>query len=59
MLLHAPLYSSCVLNHLGVGREGMKRRHDCQDGDFGANPLGQRDAMLDGFPGEFRPVCGY
>jgi hypothetical protein len=58
MLLHAHfVLIRCVLNHLGVGREGMKRRQDCQDGDSGANPLGQRDAMLDGFPGEFRPVC--
>ena len=52
MLLHAHfVLIRCVLNHLGVGREGMKRRHDCQDGDSGAIlPLGQRDAMLAAFP---------
>jgi hypothetical protein len=35
------------------------RRQDRQDGNFGADPLGQGDAVLDSFPGEFRPVCGY
>ena len=34
------------------------RRQDRQDGNFGADPLGQGDAVLDSFPGEFRPVCG-
>ena len=33
----------------------MKRRQDCQDGDSGANPLGQRDATLDGFPASSDP----
>ena len=46
-----------VLEHLRVGREHMERRQDRQRGDFGADPLGQGDAVLDGFPGEFRPVC--
>ena len=31
MLLHAHfVLIRCVLDHLGVGREGMKRRQDCQ-----------------------------
>jgi hypothetical protein len=58
MLLHAHfVLIRCVLNHLRVGRERMKRRQDRQHRDSGANPLCQGDAVLDGFPGEFRPVC--
>jgi hypothetical protein len=47
------------LDHLRVGCEHMKRRQDRQRGDFGADPLGQGDAVLDSFPGEFRPVGWY
>ena len=34
----------------------MKWRQDRQRGDFGADPLGQADAVLDGFACEFGPV---
>ena len=60
MLLHAHFVLIWrVLNHLRVGRESVKRRQDRERGDSGANLLGQGDAVLDGFPGEFRPVCRY
>ena len=60
MLLHARfVLVRCVLNHLRVRRERMKRGQDRQHSDSGTNPLGQRNAVLDSFPGEFRPVCGY
>ena len=39
-------------------RESVKRRQDRERGDAGANLLGQGDAVLDGFPGEFRPSVG-
>jgi hypothetical protein len=59
MLLHAHfVLIRCVLNHLGVGREGMKRRQDSQDGDSGANPLGQRDACWTAFPASSDPSVG-
>jgi len=60
MFLHAYfILSRRVLDHLRVGRERMKWRQDRQHGDFGADPLGQGDAVLDSFPGEFRPVRWY
>jgi len=60
MLLHVHfVLIRCVLNHLRVGRERMKRRQDRQHGDSGANPLGQGNAVLDSFSGEFRSVSGY
>ena len=60
MLLHACfVLSRRVLDHLRVRRERMKGRQDRQHGDFGADPLGQGDAVLDSFPGEFRPVRWY
>jgi hypothetical protein len=37
----------------------MKRRRDRQHGRFGADPFGQRDAVLDCSSGEFGPVCWY
>jgi hypothetical protein len=37
----------------------MKRRQDRQDGDFGADPLGQGDAVSDCFAGKFRPIRRY
>jgi hypothetical protein len=48
-----------ILDHLRVGRDRVKGRQDRQHGNFGADPLGQGDAVLDSFPGEFRPICGY
>jgi len=60
MLLHPCLVRSRrVLDHLRVGRERVKRRQDRQDGGFGADPLGQGDAVLDSFTGEFRSVRWY
>src|SRR5208337_488562 len=60
MLLHACfVLSRRVLDHLRVGRERMKWRQDRQDGGFGAEPLGQSDAVLDILPGEFRSVRWY
>jgi hypothetical protein len=60
MFLHACLIlSGRVLEHLRVGRERMKRRQDSQHGYFGANALGQGDAVLNGFPGELRTVRWY
>jgi hypothetical protein len=56
-LLHACLVlSRRVFDHLRVGRERMKIRHDGQHGGFGADPLGQGDAVIDSLPGQFRPV---
>jgi hypothetical protein len=37
-----------VLDHLRIGREDMKRGRDRQERDFGADPFGQHDAVLDG-----------
>jgi hypothetical protein len=34
----------------------MKWRQHRQCGDFGTDPFGQADAMLDGFAGKLRPV---
>jgi hypothetical protein len=48
----------CVLDHLRVGRDHVGRQ-DRQHGNFGADALGQGDAVVDSFPGKFRPVCGY
>jgi hypothetical protein len=60
MLLHACfVLSRRILDHLRVDRDRMKRRQDRQHGDFGADPLGQGDVVLDSFPGEFRPVRWY
>src|SRR5271167_4837268 len=60
VLLHAYfVLSRRVLEHLRVGRKHMKRRQDRQGGGFGADPLGQGDAVLDPLPGEFRPVRRY
>src|SRR5579859_6817169 len=60
MLLHACfVLSRRILDHLRVGCEYMKRRPDRQHGDFGTDPLSQGDAVLDSFPGEFRPVRWY
>jgi hypothetical protein len=55
LLLHAFF---AYLDHLPVGRDHVGRQ-DRQHGNFGADLLGQGDAVLDSFPGEFRPVCGY
>jgi hypothetical protein len=58
-LLHACfVLSRRVLDHLRVGRERMKIRQDGQHGNFGADPLGQGDAVIDSLPGQFRPVLG-
>ena len=60
MLLHACfVLGRRILDHLRVGRDNMKRRQDRQHGDFGADPLGQGDGVLESFPGEFRPVRWY
>jgi len=41
MLQHSCfVLSRCILDHLRVGRDNMKRRHDRQHSDFGADPLG-------------------
>jgi hypothetical protein len=48
-----------ILNHLRIGRQRMKWRQHRKRRDFGANPLGQSDAVLHGFCGEFRPVGWY
>jgi hypothetical protein len=54
MLLHTCfVLSRRILEHLRVGREHMKRRQDHQHGGFGADPLGQGDAVFDSFPGQF------
>ncbi len=59
-LLHARLVQSWrVFEHLRVGREHMKRRHDRQRGDFDANLFGQCDAMLNGLTSELRTVRRY
>jgi hypothetical protein len=50
---------AAYLDHLRVGRVDHFGRQDRQHGNFGADPLGQGDAVLDSFPGEFRPVRGY
>jgi hypothetical protein len=43
MLLHAHFVLIwCVLNHLRVGRESVKRRQDRERDDSGANLLGNR-----------------
>jgi len=36
----------------------MKRRQDCQHGDFDADRFGQTDAVLDSFPGKSDPSVG-
>src|SRR5881398_2521935 len=60
MLLHAYfVLSRRVLDHLWVGRDRTKGWQDRQHGDSGADPLGQVDTVLDGFPSEFRPVRWY
>jgi len=60
LLLHACLVlSRRILDHLRVGRERMKGRQDSQHGGFGADPLGQGDAVLDSFPSQFRSVRWY
>jgi hypothetical protein len=60
LLLHTCVIPSrSVFNHLGVGRENMKRRQDCERGGLGADPLGQSDAVLDSLSGKFRPVRCY
>src|ERR1700751_511513 len=60
VLLHAYLVlSRRVLDHLRVDCERMKGRQDCQHGGFGTDPLGQGDAMLDSFSGQFRTVRWY
>ena len=60
LLLHAYLVlSRCILDHLRVGRKRMKGRQDSHDGDFGANPLGQGDTVLDSFPSQLRSVRWY
>jgi hypothetical protein len=57
LLLHACLVlSRRILDHLRVDRERMKRRQDSQDGDFGADPLGQGDATA--FPASSDPSVG-
>ena len=59
LLLHACLVlNRRILDHLCVGRERMKRRQDSQDGDFGADSLGQVDTMLDSFPASSDPSVG-
>ena len=56
MLLHAHfVLIRCVLNHLGVGREGMKRRQDCQDGDSGAIRLANAMPCWTAFPASSDP----
>jgi hypothetical protein len=37
----------------------MKWRQNRQRGDFGADPPGQGDAVLDSLPSEFLSVRGY
>src|SRR5437660_4345977 len=60
MLLHAYfVLSRRILDHLWIGRDRTKGRQDRQQGDSGADPLGQGDSVLDSFPGEFRPVRWY
>ena len=60
MLLHARfVLGRRVFDHLRVSCEGVKRRQNRQHDGFGTNPLGQGDAVLDGLPGQFRPVCRY
>ena len=57
MLLHTcSVLSWRVLDHLRVGGERVKGLQDRQHGDFGPDPFGQSDTVLDGFPGEFRAV---
>ena len=59
MLLHACfVLSRRVLDHLRVRRERMKGRQDRQHGDFGADPLGQGDAVLDSFAAFVRTKSG-
>jgi hypothetical protein len=58
--LHARFVLSWrILDHLAVGREDMKGRQDRQRGNFGTEPPGQRDAVLDCLRGEFRPIRRY
>ena len=46
MLLHACfVLSRRILDHLRVGRDRVKGRQDRQHGNFGADPLGQGDAV--------------
>jgi hypothetical protein len=60
MFLHTGfVLSGGVLDHLRVGRERVKWRQDRQHRNFGTNPLGEGDAVLDGLPCKFRPVCWY
>jgi hypothetical protein len=60
VFLHARFVLSWrVLDHPAVGREGMKGRQDRQHGNFGTEPAGQRDAVLDCLRCEFRPIGRY
>ncbi len=47
------------LDHLAVSRAQGGGQQDRQHSNFGADLLGQGAAVLDSFPGEFGPVCGY
>jgi hypothetical protein len=58
MFLHACLVlGGRVIEHPRVGRKRMKRRQDCQHGQFGVNPSGQGDAVLN-FPARSEPSVG-
>src|SRR5580692_10214650 len=60
MLLHACfVLGRRVLEHLCVGRKYMERQQDRQRDDFGADAPGQGNAVVDGLPGEVRPVRWY
>jgi hypothetical protein len=60
MLLHVCLVPiPRVLDHLRIGREDTKRRHDCECGGLGPDPLGQGDAVLDSLSSKFRPIRWY
>ena len=59
VLLHACfVLGRRILDHLRVGRDNMKRRQDRQHGDFGADPLGQGDGVLESFPASSDPSVG-